>query len=1099
MSKWKIRFQTALIFLLISNLFLSNEKNADTLISSNNMVSNEPYLKQRTGQNLDNFNEFTFSGWIQIKELYSINILSILDKSDEKFERKVTDCPLSEDYLLKNPVFYNLAIIKKNPNCMKSNSDSNDLSAINSTINLLRIDLVIEQEMNFLQFSLFNGVVPIALFLPPLKKQNYIYFAITFSAKTGEIEFGAKLIGDIYFQNQTRILVSQDSIKLHGDFLISSNTRFAQVPKSSIILFELKDLTFFPFYTNKFEQLSLVQPFFSAIDKSLQTEIIDFKNLNEKKSYFWSQNIIQNKTMSSFSYNFLNELQEFIDSPTIIFQINVTNSSSIKTYTLGTFSFEHASESINFYIEKDKKQANYFHIKANITTAKYQNVFSTKKIEMSFFNYPIICSVIFYPNKFVSIYFSYNLKHEYLTETVLISSKIKSFQTPEINQSYFQLFSAKIEKSVGEIILSRLEKSKKHKICAIQSNLNCFYCEKGILNFNQNKCERFCSENGTIIDNQCFYQISGKLKQNTKVEFLQISHNIANQITLNFNQKLSNIFNFENNTQILIELVKENKTLACEFFQNTTSEKSLELKIKPLKTQRNSQVKMTFALNHTFESTNSYNFERIFKTRIVRSFLETFSTLQSIIGILIVFIFYLYLIMAFIILFIGIDNCKNEFIVKKIIRVFQCFQLLFLISFSGIPVSDIFLKFIESINKNTNILWNYSFSLINFSFQLNTNIEFVNFSSNEFVKMALTFFMRFLLFQTLFCLFYIFVGVLFHYRDYFEAKWKEILFKIIDQMEFNLIILFVLLFSIPTCSFLGIFLNGRFYNKIEYYTFILSFLLLVFVIFLFSTSFFAEIKKGHYFLQMDFRKLKFSNLFIGYKNSKFANLYEVFQIILSGVFSFSTTLLMKNYQVQTIIMLSLLFVQFYMLIWKKPFDKITDFWCEVFLQGIFLLSYFLFFLLHIFDLFGYKIEALEDRLTVLLIIAFGFTFLINFVKDGFNFYFVIRGVRYEKRGFEFDAKLKSTSEDYKGSFNFKDILSGETIEIKEFEEKEKTSFGRLGKLGSTGNVVKSFQIIECDIDEIKKNSKNIVEDNEKSRIEDSGISQSSIDVQKSDK
>jgi hypothetical protein len=94
-----------------------------------------------------------------------------------------------------------------------------------------------------------------------------------------------------------------------------------------------------------------------------------------------------------------------------------------------------------------------------------------------------------------------------------------------------------------------------------------------------------------------------------------------------------------------------------------------------------------------------------------------------------------------------------------------------------------------------------------------------------------------------------------------------------------------------------------------------------------------EFRRRNGFLEIDFNKVRFSYLFIGYRNNRLSNQYEVWRT--SGILVTSALVagLAGHPDVQIWLTLGLLLVLFACTVWVDPFEKYIDVVCDLAFQS----------------------------------------------------------------------------------------------------------------------------------------------------------------------
>lgn len=969
------KFLIILLLLLITKQIVSKDKNKKNYIIN----SNPKHLIMEQTETTQNLKNFTLTGWYEFNEKFeNIHLISFYNfKSDNLILNNIEEhdkCPISPFYLLKNKKVFEKFNLKKNKNCFFSKTKNLKKKIKNEIINLIEISIEKDkiEGYNFIfKFPIFinrkKNVVRYSIH--KLKNLNFVkndkvFFGVDFDLEKSVVKIVLKnlkkletnLPEKIYLKDQNETYKKEFKIKINNFFIekIQSLSISENLEKNSKKNFgKIFNLKLFYFSFQNLEYLSLVNFDDSKKLTEIKTDLIFGNDKNELIEYKGSLNIknfIVEENLKNEKYGkflFLGKIDKSknennLESPTFFFFISIKK--AFKEAIILKASKKDENLIISFH--KVKKSKKFYFFQITIKKEKKIIIYKTKSFLYNKKNLKFALSIISNFGLGPSfLFFNPNNKIE-------LSQNFPKFFNPK-NFSYHILKSKKnifiermtlISNPLSFILMTSKNDYliQKLKLCEIPllNNNFCLFCKNSVISNIDKKCVEYCPKGFHNLGGVCI-----KCKNPDCGSFGKIKLDVVrinkNDFFISSSKKLKNINkkDFSNLFTFSLKGKKNLKKNDFEFEISKLDNSDFVLKINNKVNIYNSTLTIKSNLTDKIQIYDTKrNYINALEAKIDNlNFLILDSYYEKLIHILayiIISIYFIIIIISFFIFFITDRYNIKEFFCKKFLRSFQnihlyCFLLIFNISFPAnlhkflnimyffvIKCNGLFSNYKDDLKKNLKSDKNY------FGFNVWSSTFWSNF--NLVLILQMIFLAFFLLIRFLYCL-----------RTKFSIQFNDVLVKIKDLFEFNPILIFFFAFSYVFSIFIAIDLkesrpiNHFIFSKIVIYLYFI----VIFVIVVINVIVYF---KKRCFLNKSDIKFKLSFLFIGYKNNKFSNFFEILIFLIQIVSGFVLGFFRFNSKLQIYIFISMYSCYFLALLIIRPFENIIEYVFEILKKMIFL-------------------------------------------------------------------------------------------------------------------------------------------------------------------
>ena len=944
--------------------------------------------------------EFTLNGWFQLSPLLiknkKSNILNFYNSAfeEESFDYNSPSCIITLFFFNENKnLFGNIPKINNNENCFlrKKKTKIQKLLGINI---IQKKDLFFEILVpfsitkNYIEYKVFN------IKYNTIKDPTWFYFsyAIDFENSKGNLYLHN------YSENEKRI---NFNIKLKNGFL--KNTVYLGINENSEFDINsvdfIRNFSLFHLYLKKPDYFRFVKlPLYNKNPILFQYDYTKEKNDNRKLNNFSKEfsNINFESEINILPKNLFTINQDFIQTLNLFFSFKIKNLYSETEIFSGFDDNQYFSIKIinpifySFYVEikafvKQKKTEKkiYLKIPLNLNENKIDNLW------VSLINQ--------FGNTF-KILLGYQKKLYYESDLFYFTFNFPSMKMKfGDSNSEIKYYDFKILKSPFSYIISSQNNSKINfclKNCKVplflsKDNQQCLICENSVLLIETSKCVEYCpkgKKNIAGICRDCVKRNCGEMVK-TKIKVFRYNNNSI-LFALNKNIPILEKKNFKK--YFKVKTNKKNPEFTYDLIQ--LKNKNILLKLKNKKTIYDSKISISILnkdLGILYDSDRNIisKLQKNYKISQIRYLSKKEKKFVYFFAYLLIGIFITIIVLGLLYVFIGLKHNVNEFVGKKLLLLFQDLQLIpFLLLFNiSLP---------SNLHLFLSVIYRY---LIGFNQKVSNFVDFPLFSrkkshpnfyddqlSSYFIK---NFSFIFIFHCSILILFFlvVFSNVFIKYYSYYI---KNFLFKSKEILEYNILLIIFFAFSSQIIVFA--ILNLDYSNMkyfINYFSYIISWIYIFFILFIILMVICYYFSKN-FFLCQSALKFKLSFLFIGYRNSKYSNLFEIERQFIYIFLSFALSYYLNDFFNQILIFFIALFVFFFLILLIKPHERDIERKIEIFNVSIFLLIVSLIATIGILENkknYNTNIRKIIGRLIIVLIFCKIFIYFIIILVQVFFF------------------------------------------------------------------------------------------------------------------
>ena len=466
---------------------------------------------------------------------------------------------------------------------------------------------------------------------------------------------------------------------------------------------------------------------------------------------------------------------------------------------------------------------------------------------------------------------------------------------------------------------------KSCKILKIENDkkTGCELCEENLVkNIFSKKCENFCKKNTKNFGGiclPCFEKNCGEINPT----FLKVKRFSNNFFILELSREIPILDKFELEKLFLINLknYKINQDYNIDF--QIASKKRILLEIINYIPILKTELQIKFddkKISQIYDKNLDFIFSlnQNLKISSIRFLKKSQKKIIDILVFIIITIFISIFFIGFILFIFSFNFHLTDFCLKKILFLFQDIQLMSFLLFLNIPFSSNLHYFLLSIYKNVVefsglFVENGFFSDF---FENNPNLFDLHFSTEIIRNFGVFFIIHFVL---IFFYFVFLTGKIF--KRYLPMKILFLFKKMKDIFEYNFLITIFFCFNFQIFIFTMInFQEPNNDQKISFISFLVTLFYYSFY-FVGFLIFYMLYKKNNNFLYASELKLKFSFFFIGFKNNKKSNSYEILRLLKQFLISFILINQKNNFfnQITLLIFLSVIFLTIKLFI--DPFEN----------------------------------------------------------------------------------------------------------------------------------------------------------------------------------
>ena len=890
-------------------------------------------------KNNDNIKDhFSLTGFFKYykNEIPSINILKITNS----FEKN--------NKINKNPKTKNFGGFKGNKNLEKSDFFFGDYFSENQkekdnffSFNLKNENDNVNFYFTFFENSEFEFSEIITQKKNLLKNDDFIYFAVTFDFINKKGFLYINFFSELQSDYKKQFFFNPENYVLKKNFsLILSNNNV-----NSPYLGVLYNLNFYYIFLPKIEIIQNYN-FEENIDSDKLLQL--FFNIKKEDKIVFSENKKMKFEISGNSKN-LSKGIKFEDNSKIElgkfekkYNENLLLKSKTFTFTLLTKNFdknniffqgknENSSFLIKFYKQKDTSLFGLEFI-ANKKKKKlsFRSSIFIKKDTIFTFSFTLLT----FNNKFTKVlfFFENNYYEEKLfSETVLQIEKMKYTLLSSKNKN-FKIILQKLEilKTPLNYLISIQKPEEFYKECKIlkiknDSKIGCELCKNKVTNIAEKKCETNCQKNTKNVGGICLPCLFENCKEITPT-FLQVKRFSNNFFILELSREIPLFEKYDLEKLFKIELKNYilNKDYNLDF--QISSKKKILLEIinyKPILQTilqikfENSKFSSIYDINKDF----IYSLDQNFKISSIR-YLNVFQ--KQIIDVLvyiIIAIFLSILIIGFFLFVFSFNFHLTGFCLKKIVFLFQDIQLMAFLMLLEVPFSSNLHYFLINIYRNVIELSGLFVENGFFSgfFRNNPNFFDLHFSTEIVRNFGIVFIFHFVVMV----LYFIFLSEKILKR-FLPSQVRFFFKKMKDIFEYNF--LTTIFFCFNYQIFIFTMINFQEPNNDEKISSISLMVTLFYYSFYFLgfLIFYILYKRNNNFLYASELKLKFTFFFIGFKNNKKSNSYEILRLTKQFLTSFILINLKSSFthQITLLILLTITFLTLKLFI--DPFENSSE-------------------------------------------------------------------------------------------------------------------------------------------------------------------------------
>jgi len=1070
-------------------------------------ISGKPGFLKGKLPSSEALSSFTFSGWYRYNTIptnIAVNVLTICNPdmfknlSWERLNPEFPECPVSLNFLRKNPQFYDDFYIRNNPNCL-ANKEGGPTSQVQPPSHENRevvLKFAMENRKDKIMLQIYSpknintATGEIELLEQELEglklaTNNWIFVASTFDYLTGKAKFFFKIFASVSRAFTTDLEMNLLNFKLKEDFLIlysenrsdPTNTVYGYLFDFNLYNFFIADLaltSLFNVYSSHSEARYLHSEILFYPDGSKKT-FIGFEEAPTQISFLGqTENTIKGVKFSPGSFTVIEGLsnlkfQNLLRAPTFLFQLE-TQFENFEEMTVMSGSSENKKAHITVKIVRtNPEKLTGYGIKVLLSNGQRVVEYIAPDLFAAGILPLFTVSVVNSPNNVANV-LVYTGDNKYLLSEDFNDLKIDFDQMKltlsdigSINTSLTIHRLAILDSPLGAILALGRMADHQADDCVFpmierdSKSKGCIACTNSALLIPDHKCVNFCPAGFKNVLNTC---VPCLVKGCAEIEITTLSiHRVNNsEFTLVFTKAIPTI-SVKNMHEIfhitLGNLVpKDDFSYTLEmkgqrtFYLKLTLEKpvydiDLTVKVQNL----SGETLYDSSRNFVSSLTSTYHIP------VIRNIHSGSATSANAFAIAIVALYYACLAIGVILLLGSFKYNLNDYSCKKIGLNLQLLQLIPMWLYFNIPLPG-------NVHLFLSVIYNYTVGMSAKIFRVSrkeyaiSNIESLpNFYEKDFTWLFLENFGFYIIIHLIIVAVYLSLMLANCFYKCYSIRLKEKVLKLREVFEYNFLIISFVTFDHKTFVFsLLNLLNFKSTSALSRFSLLMSVFYLLIYIIGFAVFCMLYVNKDYFTNPSDF-KYKISYMLVGYKNRRFANFYEIMRILLHCFLGIVIITANSSPIAQIILYLTLLLIFFGLTATHSPHERKRNLRMELFTQVCFIAALLLLMSVGFLD-YSHNYDAMNrETIGLVIMILLVIIILSNLIHDLIVLFFFVWKTRCSSKLVFVDRDENSS---HFNKMESEDDLDNEIFftykgEANVVIEKRRT-FGNLGGLARTSTI-----------------------------------------------